>query len=263
MTAQEVDGSFRNLRIDHDGNLMARITHPVSSFGEIEASSKTYRDQLSFIYRMPSILRDVDPGTSIQMLTEGDGSTQQDQTIGLSYGQYFTSSGAGDYFLATSGDSTNFYIWYDVSSGNSDPAPGGAGIQVDITASDEPATVASATVTAIESASSVLFATTITNSSVGDVADINITNMPSNTGYILMTDGTASVAQVQKVAYTAGSTFTSTGAADYFTLTSGTGSSYYVWFNVDAGNSDPSPGGTGISVAISSGGYSFTGSICC
>jgi hypothetical protein len=54
-----------------------------------------------------------------------------------------------------------------------------------------------------------------------------------------------------EVTFTDGSTV---GQSSYFTLNAALDTtSYYVWYNVDAGGVDPAPGGTGIQVAISSG----------
>lgn len=72
------------------------------------------------------------------------------------------------------------------------------------------------------------------------------THLPSIS---VMVEGTAGVAQVQDLCLFAASNFTSSGAADYFLLYSPT-TTYYVWFDVDDGCTDPSPGGTGIEVDI-------------
>lgn len=64
-------------------------------------------------------------------------------------------------------------------------------------------------------------------------------------------EGDVGVALIQSIYFPIASSFTSSGSADYMTLESGAPASYYVWFNVDSGNTDPSPGGTGISVSIS------------
>jgi hypothetical protein len=59
-----------------------------------------------------------------------------------------------------------------------------------------------------------------------------------------------SIQKVTTVVANAASTLAAAGAGDYFTMQGGSGS-FYVWYNVDAGNSDPAPGGTGIVVAVS------------
>lgn len=59
-------------------------------------------------------------------------------------GSQFTASGAGQYFKVNSaGDAVQYYVWFNVNGGNSDPAPGGlTGIQVNILNGDNAATVA-------------------------------------------------------------------------------------------------------------------------
>lgn len=67
------------------------------------------------------------------------------------------------------------------------------------------------------------------------------------------TEGSAGVAQVQSIYLPEANSFTAAGAGDYFTLEDGGGNPFYVWFDVDAGNIDPAPGGTGLQVSITSG----------
>lgn len=56
-------------------------------------------------------------------------------------GKYFT--------LNSANDATSYYVWFDVDNGSSDPAPGGTGIEVDISAGDSALTVAIAAAAAI------------------------------------------------------------------------------------------------------------------
>ena len=78
---------------------------------------------------------------------------QQWDTLTLPAGSTFTSSGPGNYFkLYTQGNSNQYYVWYNVSGGNTDPAPAGfTGVVVNITATSTAAQVASATETALAS----------------------------------------------------------------------------------------------------------------
>jgi len=62
--------------------------------------------------------------------------------------------------------------------------------------------------------------------------------------------GNPGTQQVQTIYTTGGAQFTSTGNADYFNIYDGGATQYYVWFDVDNGNDDPSGGGTGIEVDI-------------
>lgn len=72
---------------------------------------------------------------------------QQWDVLTFPAGSTFPASGAGAYFeIFTGGNSNDYYIWYNVSGGNTNPAPAGfVGIEVDITAADSASTVASKT----------------------------------------------------------------------------------------------------------------------
>ncbi|HEY5235502.1 MAG TPA: ice-binding family protein, partial [Rhabdochlamydiaceae bacterium] len=78
---------------------------------------------------------------------------QQWDTLTLPAGSAFSASGPGNYFeLYTGGNANAYYIWYNVSGGNTDPAPAGfTGVVVDITSASTAAQVASATETALAS----------------------------------------------------------------------------------------------------------------
>ncbi len=66
-------------------------------------------------------------------------------------------------------------------------------------------------------------------------------------------DGAGGVALVQSIYFPEADSFSTGAAGDYFTLESGAPADYYVWFNMNATNSDPAPGGTGLAVTISTG----------
>jgi flagellin-like hook-associated protein FlgL len=73
-------------------------------------------------------------------------------------------------------DGTNqYYVWYNVDGGGSDPAPGGTAIQVAITASDDATSVATKTAAAINSAQGSIF------SAGSSGADLTITRIGSGT----------------------------------------------------------------------------------
>jgi hypothetical protein len=118
------------------------------------------------------------------MITEGDGSTAQIQEITLPDASLFTSSGSGDYFFIYSGGGTQYYAWYNVDSGNSDPSPGGTAISIAISSSDSSTSVATDTVTAITALSDFTAVTVlanyirITNAAVGDSTSIQPITMP-------------------------------------------------------------------------------------
>lgn len=69
-------------------------------------------------------------------------------------GSQYPSSGPAEYStLENLGSTTNYYVWFNVNGGNSDPAPVGfTGIEVMIGSSDSAATVANETVTALTAA---------------------------------------------------------------------------------------------------------------
>lgn len=88
-------------------------------------------------------------------------------------------SGPGDYFTFSSAkDETNYYVWYNVASGNTDPALSNkVAIEVDVAALDTNAQVASKTYAAINvftdfNVSVSTNEVTITNSSAGIATDI-------------------------------------------------------------------------------------------
>jgi hypothetical protein len=91
--------------------------------------------------------------TAAEFVTSGTGA-QESFDVTLPAGSTFTSSGAADYWLFES-DKDEYYVWFDVSNGNTDPAPAGSegggkiGLEIDVTAADSAATVASAVQTAI------------------------------------------------------------------------------------------------------------------
>lgn len=56
----------------------------------------------------------------------------------------------GTYFLLNSTTPTSYYVWIEVDSSTNDPAPGGTGINVEITENDTAAAVAAAIETAVD-----------------------------------------------------------------------------------------------------------------
>ena len=85
----------------------------------------------------------------------------------------------------------------------------------------------------------------------GDIVEcgkIRINSGASSNTYIFV----PSSQEQTKIEYLPASTLTSAGSADYFTLSSGNGNAYYVWYSVSGGsNTDPAPTGlTGIKVEV-------------
>lgn len=89
----------------------------------------------------------------------------------------------------------------------------------------------------------------------GDIVTFGSGFSTPNQGSFMATSSGPSQAQVAQFTMPAGSTFASSGAADYFELyNGGNANQYYIWFNVSGGsNTDPAPiGFTGIEVTINS-----------
>ncbi len=106
---------------------------------------------------------------------------------------------SGTYFLLNPNDDwTSYYVWYDVDGGSSDPAPSGVfvGIEVDISAGDSAAEVATATAAAIDAiptfsaevASGPTDVVTITNAGAGPATALSDGNT-GHTAFIVVTTG--------------------------------------------------------------------------
>jgi len=85
------------------------------------------------------------------------------------------------YFTFTD-TSTNYYVWFNLDAGSTDPVPGGTGIQVNVTTGDSPATMVAAIEIAVETATTyegvvdgdaVIFTLDSTESVLADPADVN------------------------------------------------------------------------------------------
>ena len=202
LTGKLTNTKYKNVKISSEGNLLMDIINPVSSFGELVTSKNTPVSQISFLYGLENIIESVNSGTIVEMETQGDGSTQQVQRIFVPGSAQFTGSGSGDYFLIKAGGGGAFYVWFNVDSGNSDPAPGGTGISVAIGASDTPSTVASALQTSVDANinfSAVLTIgnqVTITNAANGDVTSIQPITMPLTTSSAVTHDSVNSLLEV-------------------------------------------------------------------
>lgn len=94
-------------------------------------------------------------GKKLQEITE----------LSLIPGSAFTIGGAGKYFLINSaGDTTEYYVWFDVNNSNSDPAVvGKTGIEVDILSGDNASQVATKTAVAIAAVAASFTATASDN----------------------------------------------------------------------------------------------------
>lgn len=156
--------------------------------------------------------------------------------------KYFTFSA-----LNTAGSATNYYVWYNVNSEGTDPAPPLlTGISVAIAAGSADTAVASATRSALV-ASALITVSGATNQAiltanfVGNPASIADGAAP--TGFTLVpTDGAASNLNSSYFSY---QTRNSGGAST---------NNRYVWYNVNGQGIDPSvPASTGIAVVLAAG----------
>lgn len=89
-----------------------------------------------------------------------------------------TGSLGGKYFTLSAGDnSEDFYVWYDVDDGSSDPAPASkTGIEVNISADDTAATVVTNTIAAINSTSTEYYLELVAATVDGSTDKLTITN---------------------------------------------------------------------------------------
>jgi hypothetical protein len=184
-------GRYSNASVSNRGHLKTEISNPLTAFGELTVSQLLPVVQLYFPYYKNNdlITEFVDAGTVVTMNVEGDGSTAQNQSIYLPSADQFTSSGAGNYFYIFDGGATQYYIWYDINGGNSDPSVTGTGVQVSIASTSETSsTVATNTKTALDAIGGTPFTAsvfgsivTITNSANGSVSSILPLTMPTTT----------------------------------------------------------------------------------
>lgn len=133
-------------------------------------------------------------GFSFAILSVGPAG-QQTNVFTFPAGSVFASTGTGQYFeLYTGANAHKYYVWYDVDSGNSDPAPATfTGIKVAISASDVASAVATKTNAAlaavnpgsqlgVASSYAVLAATAVTGSTSGDILVGNLGIYPGTGG---------------------------------------------------------------------------------
>jgi hypothetical protein len=189
--------------VDNQRNLSMSVADPLTAFGELLSVHPTPVAQINYTYGIhPSDVETFTSfGTYATMNTEGDVSTQQAQSVYLPKGASFSTGGAADYFTMEDGGGNPFYVWFDVSNGNSDPSPGGTGLEVDITAADTSSTVASAAQAVINgdaAFSATVFGNivTITNAANGDVNSVDLTNMPTTSNSTIGSTKGSSLAEV-------------------------------------------------------------------
>ncbi len=125
-------------------------------------------------------------GTGLSISVTQQGAAGGGGTADISNGEYFTFSSP----------STNYYAWFDIDNTGTDPAPGGTGIEIDITASDtaiQAATKAAAAIDALGdfSASSTDEVITITNAANGAAVNITVGTL-SGASATVVTNGSNS-----------------------------------------------------------------------
>ena len=93
------------------------------------------------------------------------------------------------------------------------------------------------------------------NANVGDVVTFGTDFSGANQGSFMVTSSGPALNSIWQFTMPTGAQLTASGAGNYFEFNSaGNVNLYYVWFNVNGGNSDPAPGGrTGVQVAVLSG----------
>lgn len=93
------------------------------------------------------------------------------------------------------------------------------------------------------------------NAEMGDIVTFGTDFASANEGSFMVLRSGQALQQIVNFVMPTGSQFSAAGAGQYFLINSaGNLNTYYVWFNVNGGNSDPAPIGlTGIQVAILSG----------
>src|SRR5262249_48557179 len=135
----------------------------------------------------------------------------------------------------------NYYVWLNVGGNGVDPAPGGrTKIEVD------PGWGLSANAVATAVASAINAQTSDATASAVAGGKVRLTNTATGPGSV---DGSAYGYGTATI--TDGSNGSAMPTGSYFLLNSPS-ASYYVWYNVDSGGGDPTPGGTGIQVNINS-----------
>jgi hypothetical protein len=93
------------------------------------------------------------------------------------------------------------------------------------------------------------------NAQMGDVVTFGSDFSSGNQGSFMVTSSGPALNSIWQFIMPTGAQLSAGGAGNYFEFNSaGNVNLYYVWFNVNGGNSDPAPGGrTGIQVAVLSG----------
>lgn len=145
----------------------------------------------------------------------------------------------GQHFLINSANNANqYYVWFNKQNGGGNPnIPGRTGIQVNINNGSNAVQIANSVESALEGTGHFNGVNnagnlTITNTATGPTANISNVNVGGAT-MTTITEGAEN----------------GVDAGDYFRISSPT-TNYYVWFTVNGAGANPSPGGTGLQVAL-------------
>ena len=116
------------------------------------------------------------------MVTQSGQKLQQISQITVPTGAQFITSGTGTYFKINSAGNVNqYYVWFNVNSGNTDPAPAGlTGVQVSILSSDSATAVATKLTSAINGTTTGLSASSTNGVVAVTTTDHIETNDPVN-----------------------------------------------------------------------------------
>jgi len=175
----------------------------------------------------------------------------------LPSGAVFALSGAGTYFtIYSAGNAQKYYVWFNVNSTNTDPAPGGytSGIQVAILSGDTSTNVASKTALAltISAFSVVSLNNTVTITTVSDIETnptVNV-NVPPPFEALTLQSGTRTFIEVINPGAVVDSSVSVIPATFTFTGNANTGDQFVIGANTLVAGTDFVIGGTSTTTAV-------------
>lgn len=189
MVGKNASNRYKNISLDYNDNIYTSIVNPLSAFGEVLSVHLEPVTQINYVFGVNSnkVETFVSHGTYMTVDVEGDVGVSLVQSIYFPAASTFNSSGAGHYFTLETSAPASYYVWFNVDSGNTDPAPGGTGITVAVSAGDSASTLASAVQSAVDadaafSASVFASVVTITNTATGAAVSAHLDNMPNTSG---------------------------------------------------------------------------------
>lgn len=175
-----------------------------------------------------------------------------------------TSVSLQDKYWHISSTTVDYYVWYNVGGGGTDPSAanvGRSGIEVSIVAGSSPSAVASATAAALNSVNAgTVFSTSVSGSTLS--VELVVPGVPLSPSAVGTTGWASHVNSVVGAAAVAEETdiqFADDVGGNYqnkffYIQNEDNSSSWFVWFNVDGAGVQPSVSGrTPVPVAISSG----------